>query len=73
MNSSPDTLRLKQILQSAHAAGCRSLAHHLAFETDLDASMCEDFMEIASAEIRTLVDGSHSTGKIGEDSRHVVH
>lgn len=73
MNNSPETLRLKQILQSSHAADCQSLAHHLAFETELEASVCEGLMEAASAEIRTLVGCGRSTGKVGEDSRHAVH
>lgn len=73
MNNSPETLRLKQILQSSHAADCQSLAHHLAFETELEASVCEGFLRAASAEIRSVVGGGRSTGKIGEDSGHAVH
>lgn len=73
MNNSSETLRLRQILQSPHAAECRSLANHLAFETDLDASMCEDFMEIASAEIRDRAHEPRPVDKIAEGSRHAVH
>lgn len=61
MNNSPETHRLRQILQSPHAATCKNLSHALAFESDLPAGECEAIMKSASVDIRGVVgvpDGS---------------
>lgn len=55
MNNSPETLRLRQILQSPHAATCKNLSHALAFESDLPAGECETIMRIAAGDIRRTV------------------
>lgn len=55
MNNSPETQRLRQILQSPHAAICKNLSHALAFESDLPAGECEAIMKITAGEIRRIV------------------